>query len=510
MADEKKNGKNGEQTEKNMSDYEELLDGFATGDESDEAQDGIALSELLDGIESQDESGESGGDLGKELDDVDFDALDELNIEDFTDQPSEDDPDKTVEKTNSGVFDIDIDEDDDDDLGGYSSLLSELESEKYEETEKQGEDAGAEKTVTREIPVLEDIESSEDTGEEEGIIPENESEELLGEEAGTNGNLFDEELNEEPEKSSKPPTQETPVFEYEEPSKEIDVPFSDEEDKAVETEFEKPVQNDIGKDIEDTSDSTGLSYFDEPVLDEIDYDPENAPEEDKEHEVVSDMTSESDMEEIDFGESIADTDKNVSYASMLDDTADSEDQAGEYDGITERKSIDEDEFSLDEFASDEDDTGELSLGEELQPELDSGDESSFDDFLSPADSDNEEFVISGAGDSDDEEDFLHIHEEESETVSGEDDLIPGVADVSSALAAEVNIDGFEMNIEEQIRAVTRAELLLAQGKTSEAADVFSQIVENRGVTPWVAKRCAELGVDISENTVSSESKETVG
>ncbi len=550
MADEKKNNENGDQTGENLSDYEELLNGFSDGDESGEGQDGIALSELLDGIETQDESGEEADGKEEEVNEFDLDALEDLNIDDFSEDSSEaEEPEESAKVTDSGTFDIDVDEDGGDDLGGYSSLLSELDKENPEEPAGQNEEPGKDEPVTQEIPVLEDVEDSGELGGEKEGVPEIESlDELTGQEE-SHDTLIDEETPEESAESSGPAAQEVPAIEDIEPSEEIDVSYA--EEGVTDSETGEPAAGEIGEEDETPGETSDIYDVDEHVLDEVDYtfdtasEDKDVPDVSAEEELegvdsevsyaemlneentgdfdnleedagededsYAELTSETDIEELDIEESTADNGETVSYASMLDDTRDTDSQAGEHEEIQEREtieSIDDGEFSLDELASEDDDAGELSFGEELHADADAGEESAFDDFLSPSDSEEEEFVISGADDANDEEDFLQIHEEESEDARGEDDLIPGIADVSSTLAAEASFDGFEMDAEEQIRAVTRAELLLAQGKTSEAADVFSQIVESQGITPWVAKRCAELGVKVPGNAVESESEET--
>ncbi|MDP2983986.1 MAG: hypothetical protein Q8O92_11745 [Candidatus Latescibacter sp.] len=59
---------------------------------------------------------------------------------------------------------------------------------------------------------------------------------------------------------------------------------------------------------------------------------------------------------------------------------------------------------------------------------------------------------------------------------------------------EVLFEGVEMDFDEQIDAVTHAELLLAQGKRKEAANAFQHLSETKGVTHWVSKRLRMLTV----------------
>jgi hypothetical protein len=53
---------------------------------------------------------------------------------------------------------------------------------------------------------------------------------------------------------------------------------------------------------------------------------------------------------------------------------------------------------------------------------------------------------------------------------------------------DVLFDGVAMDFDEQINSVTLAELLLAQGKHKEAAEIFLKLTNQKGVTHWVTKR----------------------
>ena len=57
---------------------------------------------------------------------------------------------------------------------------------------------------------------------------------------------------------------------------------------------------------------------------------------------------------------------------------------------------------------------------------------------------------------------------------------------------EALYEGVAMDFDEQIAEVTRAELLLAQGKKKDAADIFIELSKKKGVTSWVAKRLRAL------------------
>lgn len=49
-----------------------------------------------------------------------------------------------------------------------------------------------------------------------------------------------------------------------------------------------------------------------------------------------------------------------------------------------------------------------------------------------------------------------------------------------------------MDTEEQISAVTHAELLIAMGKGNEAAEILKNVSDNKGVTPRVNKLLEQL------------------
>ena len=49
-----------------------------------------------------------------------------------------------------------------------------------------------------------------------------------------------------------------------------------------------------------------------------------------------------------------------------------------------------------------------------------------------------------------------------------------------------------MDFDEQVKNVTLAEVLLAQGKKEEAAELFNSVASQKGVTYWVEKRIRAL------------------
>jgi len=65
---------------------------------------------------------------------------------------------------------------------------------------------------------------------------------------------------------------------------------------------------------------------------------------------------------------------------------------------------------------------------------------------------------------------------------------------SPSTRTDVLFDGVMMDFDDQIDLVTHAELLLAQGKRKEAAEIYHQLSENKGVTHWVSKRLRQLSV----------------
>jgi len=128
-------------------------------------------------------------------------------------------------------------------------------------------------------------------------------------------------------------------------------------------------------------------------------------------------------------------------------------------------------------------TGEVeAVGDEAQVEAEeaSSFESTFDEDDSFFGSDEEEDVTAGESESgekkgDEEDDFLGIGQITTDKTGG-------------AAAAEVLFEGIEMDYDEQISAVTLAEVLLAQGKNDEAEELFKKVQAQKGITTWVAKR----------------------
>jgi hypothetical protein len=85
-------------------------------------------------------------------------------------------------------------------------------------------------------------------------------------------------------------------------------------------------------------------------------------------------------------------------------------------------------------------------------------------------------------------------EKEEDDFLGLGGLKPKVEKRQEEEQVEVLFPGIEMDFNKQIDIVTRAEILLAQGKKKEAAELFAQILAGKGVTSWVGKRLNQLGL----------------
>ncbi|MCD6308137.1 MAG: hypothetical protein J7M24_03990, partial [Candidatus Latescibacteria bacterium] len=128
-------------------------------------------------------------------------------------------------------------------------------------------------------------------------------------------------------------------------------------------------------------------------------------------------------------------------------------------------------------------TGEIEVvGDEAKVEVEESPtfESTFgeDDSFFGGDDDEDAAAVEsgpGGGKEDDEDDFLGLGSAATEEVGG-------------AEAVEVLFEGIGMDYDEQISAVTLAEVLLAQGKNDEAEELFKKVQAQEGITTWVAKR----------------------
>jgi hypothetical protein len=95
------------------------------------------------------------------------------------------------------------------------------------------------------------------------------------------------------------------------------------------------------------------------------------------------------------------------------------------------------------------------------------------------------FSIGSLDTEESEEDFLKL--DDNLTPKKDTGVLSGIADVKQEIPTEILMPGIEMDIGEQISAVTRAEIFLKQGKRKEAAEIFADIAKKKGVTPIVAK-----------------------
>ncbi|MFC1539143.1 hypothetical protein ACFL6H_06955, partial [Candidatus Latescibacterota bacterium] len=165
------------------------------------------------------------------------------------------------------------------------------------------------------------------------------------------------------------------------------------------------------------------------------------------------------------------------------------------------KLTDED-YSPDEDKTVSDMDEEFVLPQETEEEPASTVDSASED--TGAEEEENAFVI-GVDDDMDEESFLDLDEDETPK---EDDLLSSVVDVQDTAPTEVVLEGIEMDAQEQITAVTRAEILLAQGKKKEAIELLEDISNQKGVTPWVAKRLIQfnIGEQASSNTAEIETE----
>ncbi len=104
-------------------------------------------------------------------------------------------------------------------------------------------------------------------------------------------------------------------------------------------------------------------------------------------------------------------------------------------------------------------------------------ESSFEEDDSLFESDEEEVpaAAEGSTEADEEDDFLGLGGMKTGGSGG-------------SAGVEVLFEGVEMDYDEQVGCVTLAEVLIAQGREEEAADLLKSVRDKKGVTSWVAKR----------------------
>jgi len=385
----KKNNDQSKNKDGQVSDYEEMLDGFSSGDEvkgdeKKEGDDDIALSNLLGDSDSLGLEGEA-----DELKELNLDDISDLTFDDIAPEEmgvtEESEAEKeSVSKTSPDKLEIDLEELEQETSSDYSSVLSEMENGETAETETESAEIDAAETKTEKIPV----DTFSETITEE--IPE------AGEDTDVSyASLIDEETDE-----------------------------SSAEESIEETSSEEFAVGAEGEDV-----GTDKGVF----------------------------------------EKLTDTEYSIEEEEIVSD-------------------IDEEFAILKEAKSEE---------EDVVPDF------------SAEETTEETFVISSGGEEEpveSEEDFLKLDEE----VSSDEGILAGVTDVKQVAPVEVLLEGIEMDPEEQISAVTRAELLLAQGKEKEASELFAHVSENKGITPWVSKRLRRLNIqDSTENDSTTETETTI-
>jgi hypothetical protein len=152
----------------------------------------------------------------------------------------------------------------------------------------------------------------------------------------------------------------------------------------------------------------------------------------------------------------------------------------------------EPKFDKEEFILDETDMNLEENGEELSLESTEAEEKQKPE--TPARASGDEGIVVSGGDMGDEiehaDDFLGLDDMNKPA----DDSFLGVAEVKEQKLPEIMLEGIEMDAEEQTKMVTRAELLLSQGKKDKAVEIYTKIAEKKGVTPFVAKRLKQLNI----------------
>jgi len=471
---EKKNNDQPENVDEQISNYEELLNGFSDGEdvrneEPKESEDGIALSELLDGIDGQEEKAE----VPDKSEEFSLDEIGDINLDDIT--PEEVDviegiegtetEDETVSKTDTGKFEIDLDALEEEGSGDYSSILSEIGGGETSETEGE---LGEAEMETEEAPA----EPSPEEIAMEIEEPETSYASLIEEESTEEGAEISEPLESiEETGAEEAPEEVSPeeiAMEIEEPETSY-ASLIEEESTEEGAEISEPLES-----IEETgAEEAPEEVSPEEIAMEIE-EPETSYASLIEEESTESSSEETAMEIEDEG-----SDKEV-FEKLADNEYSLEDE--------EAASEPEEEFSLPVESEEEAVTSEFSAAEDTE----------------------ETFVISGEDTEEpEEEDFLNLDEE---TSSG-DDFLAGVAGVKESPSTEVMLEGIEMDAEEQISTVTRAELLLSQGKEKEAAELFASVSEKKGVTPWVSKRLGFLNIQEqppeseTEGEIEEETKE---
>ena len=479
-----------------VADYESLLDDFTTifddsGEESGDSKvdhDGLALSELLGEdvtmtIEPvKDEESES----GSEEDISEFtQELEGLDLEEFTES---DEAGKTDEKEEITVEDNTnetltsehgIDELTDSYGGGDLTV------------EKPEEEAAAvdDDSITQEIEALgfddlpETVNADETMKEEEPAVADSADVQEL--ENLDFGEISDIDV------TFKEPEEETAAVDESGVTQEIEALGFDDLAEAVTPDEASEDEASAVVESADSQEPEGLDF--ESIAD-LDVSAEEVKEEEfsidngKEDTSIDIIAEEPSAAEMILDKEVTDSDSD--YASILD----------QLDGgkAEEEETLDVSDAGELNILED-DDTDELSFADIEEPKVEESSEgetsedSVFMDLDLDLDDDAEDFIaeeesaVSVASPDAGEDDFLGLS-----GVSGEGGGTTG--GVSSA--TEVLFEGVEMDFEEQISLVTHAEILLAQKRTGEAAELLQRVAEGKGETHWVAKRLRIFGAQV--------------
>lgn len=543
--DENKDSK--KQNDEQLSDYESLLNDFSAKKSSSDndvgghdSEDGFVLSELLDGVNAQDDPAPS---AGASFDNINLDELGELNFDDITfdDDEAEAAVSDEPAKTTSGKFEIDIDDDNTD----YASILTELEQDAPSGSAVTPEDTAKADDADEDEGIELDLSGFMDDDDEQDQSRDDDQDEVTFgsfsglEESAESSDVIPGDVSEDEEPAERVTIDMSGEDDSDETHEEITgeydvVPADESADDEAMIAGEEPPEPVLNGDL-DYSSLIEESELDEHVAAEAVKDAQTGDDETSEYATVTEETGEADSfsPDVSYTSYIAAEDaENLDSEETTDDLPVIDDEVEKTTGDIEIETdmaADEESgepVSYADFISDSDDSSveepsfDLSGGdeepeethadmfEELAQEDFSLDDSDFelglddDNTVSATTGEHETvddsggIVISGGdldGEAASEDDFLGLEA----TTEQSDDSFLGVADVKQEQLPEIMLEGIEMDTVEQTAAVTRAELYIAQGRHDEAAAIYDQIVAENGVSPFVARRIRELGLDIS-------------
>jgi len=518
MGKKKSNSTPEKNTKKTSDGYEDLLntlseDDAAKAEGKETAGGGDLMSELLDGIDTQDEHGEEENGLGTDFDKLNIKTLSDVQLGSLEAEAYD-----VIEKPAAqgggtptaarDMAEIDLGSFEDESGGDYTSIIGEIgglsqagpakdedesgEPASYEpgELTLEVEDTGVsyesfldenpEKKESEE-PSVPDEEVSTAPQPDEGASAVEEMEFSLG------SLLGEEEAAGEPVTTEKPAAQEERIQaktleeafslddlltgEPEEAAGPAAVPAEDitPEIPAREVLYDVLVEETAAETTEEESEELAVIPAGELVLDEtsdLSYDSLIGEEIGKgagSGQPIDEKVLETGEEEGGYGDFLVEETGVTTGESEA--VPEPEETAAAEETWT---AGDETEFKLDLTEGAE----EAVTGEFKAPEQESG------------------IVIGGVGVEDEEEDFLKLDEE---PVKKEDEsLLAGIAGAKVAAPTEVLFEGIAMDVEEQIKAVTRAEMLIAQGKNKEAGVLLDSVVDKKGVTTRVRKLLENL------------------